>query len=321
MSLPPPRAALLGVLFMIGGVFFGTVLDVAIKFLSSGYALHQIILIRTIVAVAILVGVALRQDGDFRQFRTRRATAHLVRTVIVLVSNFCFFVGLAAMPLADALAIAFVAPMVITAASALFLNEPVGPHRWGAVIAGLVGVVVMLRPGSGIIQPAALLILASAVCYATSQLMSRQMRETETTVTLNIYLHLGFLIVSVAMGLIAGDGRFMGAPDGIFAFLFRPWIWPAPLDWPVLIIVGVSVALAGLFASQAYRLAEAALIAPFEYLGMPLAILAGVAIFGDWPDTTAWTGITLICGAGLYILWREIRHRAVKDPAIPVGDI
>lgn len=316
-----PRAALLGILCMIGAAVFGTLLDVSIKFLSSGYPLHEIILIRTLVAIGMLVIFVLRQDGDFRQFKTKRVGAHLVRTLIVLLSNVCFFTGLAVLPLADALAIAFVAPMFITAASALILKEHVGPHRWGAVIVGLIGVVVMLRPGTGVVQPAALLILLSSICYATGQLMVRQMRGTESSATLNIYLHLGFLITSLAMGLIAGDGRFLGQQESMFTFLLRPWVWPTTADWPVMVVVGVSVALSGLMVSQAYRLAEVALIAPFEYLAMPLAIIAGVVVFGDWPDGTAWAGMTLICGAGLYILWREMRHRSVKDPALPVGDI
>jgi len=320
MTMATPRAALFGILCMIGAALFGTTLDVATKFLSSGYALHQIILIRTIIALAAMIGIAWAQDGDFRQFRTTRVRAHLLRTLIVLLSNLCFFTGLAALPLADGMAIAFVAPLFITAASALFLKEPVGPHRWGAVVAGLIGVVVMLRPGSGALQPAALLIVTSSLCYAASALMGRQMRDTESSVTLNIYLHLAFFVTSAAMGLFAGDGRFMGAPDGLFAFLFRPWVWPAAADWPVLILVGVCIALAGLLVSQAYRLAEAALIAPFEYLSMPLAIAAGVVVFGTWPDHTAWAGITLICGAGLYVLWREMRHHAVKDPALPLGE-
>ncbi len=315
------RAALLGILCILGAVLFGTVLDLAIKFLSSGYALHQIILIRTLVAIAFLVGMVLWQDGNFRQFRTRRISAHFWRTVIVMLSNVLFFTGLAALPFADALAIAYVSPLVITAASALFLGERVGPHRWGAVIAGLIGVIVMLRPGAEAMRPAALLILLSSLCYAASQLMTRQMRGSESTVTLNIYLHAGFLVISLGMGLVAGDGRFLPGTGETMAFLLRPWIGPSTGDWPILIVTGLSVAVAGLFVSQAYRLAEAAVIAPFEYLGMPLAILAGAAVFGTWPDLTAWAGILLICGAGLYLLWREMRHHSVKDPAIPVGDI
>ncbi|MCX8509936.1 MAG: EamA family transporter, partial [Rhodobacteraceae bacterium] len=104
--MTPARAAFLGILCMIGGVFFGMVLDVSIKFLSAGYALHQIILIRTLVAIAVLIAEALRQDGHLRQFRTRMVRAHLLRTLVVLGSNVAFFTGLAALPLADALAIA-----------------------------------------------------------------------------------------------------------------------------------------------------------------------------------------------------------------------
>ncbi len=322
MTATPRRAALLGILCMIGATAFGTILDVAIKSLSPTYALHQIILIRTVVAVAVLATLTLRMDGDFRQFRTRRKRAHLLRTLIVVLSNVCFFAGLSAMPFADALAIAFVSPLLITACSGLVLKERIGPHRWGAVIAGLAGVVIMLRPGAGVIQPAALLVLTSSVCYATSQLMTRHMRDSESSVTLNIYLHAGFLIVSLGMGLVAGDGHISAGGNGPLAFLLRPWIRPPVADWPLLIVTGVSVAVAGLSVSQAYRLAEAALIAPFEYLGMPLAILAGVLVFGEWPDRTAWTGITLICGAGLYILWRETRRSRVHDPALPVtGDL
>lgn len=321
MTPTTQRAAFLGILCMLGAVFFGTVLDLAIKFLSSGYALHQIILIRTIVAIAVLVAMVLWQDGDFRQFRTRKISAHLWRTVIVMLSNVFFFTGLAALPFADALAIAYVSPLIITAASALFLGEKVGPHRWSAVIIGLVGVIVMLRPGAEAARPAAILIVLSSVCYAASQLMTRAMRETESTVTLNIYLHAGFLLISLAMGLVAGDGRFLPGAGETMAFLVRPWVWPSAGDWPILIVTGLSVAFAGLCVSQAYRLAEAAVIAPFEYLGMPLAILAGAAVFGTWPDLTAWVGIVLICGAGLYILWREMRHNKVQDPAVPVGDI
>jgi len=319
--MTPPGAALLGILCLVGGVFFGTVLDVAIKFLSGGYPLHEIILIRTLVAIAVLIGVVLFRDGHFGQFRTRRPGAHLVRTLVVLGSNVCFFTGLAVMPFADALAISFVAPLFITAFSALFMGEPVGPHRWAAVIAGMTGVVVLIRPGAGIVDPAAILLVLAALFYATGNLIGRHMRETESTVTQNIFLHLGFLVTSIGMGLAAGDGRFMAGPDSVTAFLLRPWVWPPLADWPVLIVTGVAVAIAGLLVSQAYRLAEAGLIAPFEYLGMPLAILAGAVVFGTWPDATAWIGIVLICGAGLYILWREMIRARVKKPAISIGEL
>jgi drug/metabolite transporter (DMT)-like permease len=102
----------------------------------------------------------------------------------------------------------------------------------------------------------------------------------------------------------------MGHPS--LEFLFRAWVWPAPGDWPILIMLGMSGMLGGLFISQAYRLSEAAFAAPFEYVAMPMAIMWGVTVFGTWPDTTAWIGIALIVGSGLYLLWRE----SVKDATL-----
>jgi len=172
----------------------------------------------------------------------------------------------------------------------------------------MAGVVVMLRPGSGMIQPAAILVLASALCYALSHMMTRQMRGTESAITLSFYVQVGFVVVSLAMGIVAGDGKFSGSTNPSLAFLLRPWVWPVAADWPAFAATGLAVAIGGLMVSQAYRLCEAGLIAPFEYAGMPMAIFWGALVFGSWPDATAWVGITLICGAGLYTLWRETRR-------------
>jgi drug/metabolite transporter (DMT)-like permease len=112
------------------------------------------------------------------------------------------------------------------------------------------------------------------------------------------------------MGLWVGDGHLAGSSDPSLAFLFRPWIWPPVADWWAFLATGLAVGIGGLMMSQAYRTCEAALIAPFEYVGMPMAILWGALVFGTFPDFTSWVGIALICGAGLYTLWRETRRRA-----------
>jgi len=168
----------------------------------------------------------------------------------------------------------------------------------------------MLRPGSGVVEPAAILVLISAFCYASSHMMTRRMRDTESAFTLNFYVQCGFVLVSLAMGLTVGDGHLAGSPDASLAFLFRPWVWPPMHDWPAFIATGLAVGIGGLMMSQAYRLSEAALVAPFEYVGMPMAIFWGAVMFGTWPDATAWVGIALICGAGLYTLWRETVARS-----------
>ena len=111
------------------------------------------------------------------------------------------------------------------------------------------------------------------------------------------------------MGVFVGDGHLSGSADPSLAFLFREWVWPPMGDWPACVATGLSVAVGGMRLSQAYRTNEAALIAPFEYAAMPLAIFWGATVFGTWPDRVAWIGIVLIIGAGMYTLWRETRRK------------
>ena len=298
-----------GIFFALGGGVVLSVNDLAIKALSGSYALHQVILLRAFIGLAIVLCVIAASRSGFRQLRTKRPLDHLFRVCIVMVSNVTYFVGLSLMPLADAVATAFVAPLLVTLMSAVILGEQVGPRRWGAVMVGMVGVVIMTRPGAGVIQPAAILVLISALCYASSHMMTRRMRHTESAMTLNFYVQIGFLVVSLSFGLFAGDGHLAQAPGSTWEFLFRPWHLPPQSDWWAFAATGIAVGVGGLMMSQAYRTTEAALVAPFEYIGMPMAIFWGVVVFGTWPDRTAWAGIALICGAGLYTLWRETVRR------------
>lgn len=306
--------ALTGILFAIGGTLIFSVNDVSIKFLSGGYALHQVILIRAMVAMAFILAMIHWSDRGWAQLRTQRPATHLARVAIVMLSNVTYFTGLAVMDLADAVAVAYVSPIIITLLSILFLGEKVGPRRWAAVIVGMLGVIVMLRPGSGVIQPAALLVLISAVLYASGNLLARHMGGTESAMTLSFYVQTGFIIVSLAMGLWAGDGH-LASEEEIWAFLFRPWIWPPVEDWPIFLATGLSVGIGGMMVTQAYRTTEAGLIAPFEYVGMPLAIFWGLVVFGTFPDAVSWVGIALICGSGLYVIWRETVRRRESDAA------
>lgn len=306
---PSSNTTLTGVLLALGGSVVLSINDVAIKFLSGDYPLHEVILFRACIGLVFLALLIRLSGQSFRLFRTRRPKDHLIRVGIVMVSNVTYFLGLAAMPLADAVAVAYVSPLLVTLLSVILLGESVGPRRWAAVAVGMVGVLIMLRPGSGVIQPAAILVLISALCYALSHMMTRRMRDTESAITLSFFVQCGFVVVSLSMGLVVGDGKFAGSSDPSLEFLFRPWIVPAASDLPAFLATGLAVAVGGLMVSQAYRLCEAGLIAPFEYAGMPMAIFWGVMIFGTLPDRTSWIGIALICGAGLYTLWRETIRR------------
>ncbi|MEQ9257529.1 MAG: DMT family transporter [Roseovarius sp.] len=280
--------------------------DVAIKFLSDGYALHEVVMIRALVALTTF-GLAVLPFVGLSALRTRRPGVHVIRGLCVVFANTFLFLGLAALPIADAVAIFFVSPLIITVFSVVFLREKVGAYRWGAVAVGFVGVLLIMRPGTSAFQIASIFPVISATLYATLHMITRKIGGTESAATMTFYSQLTFFVLSAAIGLSIGDGRFSGAVHPDLEFLVRPWTSIAQEDYFLLGLLGVSGLFGVLFISQAYRLSEAAFAAPFEYVSMPMAIFWGVTVFGTWPDALAWAGIALILGSGLYLVWRETR--------------
>lgn len=296
---------LAGIMAAMGASIFFSLNDMSIKFLSGDYALHQVVLTRSIFGLVFTLAIFVPLEGGLSVLRTQRFGSHMLRGAFVVTANMTFFLSLAALPIAEVTAVFFISPILITALSVVLLGERVGPRRWIAVALGLLGVIVMLRPGSGVLHPAAFLPLLAALCYALLHMMTRKIGGTERASTMAFYIQLTFIIVSAAIGLFLGDGRFAGTGDPSLEFLFRQWIIPPIGDFTIMALIGIGSAFGGYLISQAYRMCEAGLAAPFEYVAMPLAILWGVLIWGDWPDATAWVGIALIIGAGLFIAIRE----------------
>ena len=286
--------------------------DASIKFISGGYALHQIVLFRSVIGLVILCGVFIPLAGSFSVFRTNRLGMHLLRGLCVVFANLCFFLGLASLELAEGTALFFVSPLLITVFSVIFLKEVVGRHRWLSVCVGLVGIVIILRPGTDAFQLASLLPLGAATAYACLHMLTRYIGKTESAQTMSFYIQLTFVIVCSSFGVIAGGGQFSGFDNPSLEFMFRAWTVPDTSDYLIFLIIGVASAFGGFFISQAYRMAEAGYVAPFEYIAMPLALFWGASLFGEWPDGWSLTGMCLIVGAGLYIVWREavnMRHQ------------
>lgn len=323
-SAPAARAIspqLVGILCVMGAATIWSIHDVVIKSLSGGYPLHQITFIRGIVASLATLAIFLPLDGGWRNLRTSRWRVHLLRAFLVITANMSFYAGLASLPLGEATAIYFFAPLVITALSAFVLGEHVGPRRWAAVAAGFLGVLLVIRPGLEAFKPAALLPLLSAVCYGALQVTTRYLGFSEKASTMAFYMQFSFVLFSGTIGLLLGDGRFSGSGDPSVEFLTRAWIWPPAGDWPVLIGIGCLVSLGGYIVSQAYRHAEGGLIAPFEYVGMPLSIAFGIFFWGDWPAPVSWIGIALIAGSGIFVFLREAwlgRRPREKVPIRPM---
>ncbi|WP_323803732.1 DMT family transporter [Sulfitobacter litoralis] len=307
--------------FVLAGVFAISINDMLIKQLSGGYPLHEIVFARALIG--IIVGLALVQiEGGWRILKTRQAHWHLLRGLLVVIANMTFFLALAAMPLADATALFFVAPLFITLLSIPILGEKVGVMRLSAVAVGFVGVIIMQRPWADAqaLQASRLVLLlpvVSALTYALNQLMTRKLGVHSKASALSVYIQGVFLCVSLGFFLVAGDGRFVTTDSTpSMVFLLRAWVWPAAGDAWIFLALGCNAAVIGYCLSQAYRIADAATVAPFEYIGLPLAVFWGLMIFGDLPVWEVWVGIGLIIGSGLFVFLRERQKAkvAVKSP-------
>ncbi len=312
-----PRMQVWGIYCVLGAMVAMSIQDMVIKWISGSYPLHEVVLARGLVAI-VLTLFFVRREGGMVLLRTRRLPLHMFRGLLVVVTNMGFFLGLAALPMAEALALFFVAPLFITVLSVPVLGEKMGPRRWFAVATGMIGVVIMLRPGEGLVNWAAFLPVIGAFAYAVLQMITRRLGVTERASAMAFYIHLTFILVSVAIGLTVGDGRFAGSGHPSLEFFFRAWQWPGPPDVGLLLACGSLAAISGYLLTQAYRIAEATAVAPFEYVAMPMAVFWGVTIFGDWPDLTAVVGIVLIVSSGLFVFVAE-RTRAWTADA-PASD-
>lgn len=297
---------LLGILCASGAWFAFSLNDVGIKYLSGAYALHQIVFVRAVVALCMTLLVFMPLEGGSALLKTRHPFMHIARGLCVVMANLTFFTGLATISLPEASAIFFVAPLFITALSVVFLGERVGPRRWMAVVVGLIGVVIMLRPGTDAFRLAGLLPLCAALGYAVLQILTRRIGLREKASTMSFYIQIVFVFVCAMFGLLVGDGRYAPGDNASLDFLLRAWVWPQPMDLAIMCGLGVASGFGGYLVSQAYRICQAAVLAPFEYLALLLAIFWGVVLWGEWPDLVAWSGIVLILGAGLYVFWREV---------------
>jgi drug/metabolite transporter (DMT)-like permease len=303
----------LGILCVLAAGTTFSIADMLIKTLSDDYPLHQIVFIRAVVALTIILGLFVPLEGGYRNLMSARWRLHLLRGCCVVVANMSFFVGIAAMPLGEATAIFFIAPLFITALSVPFLGETVGWRRWLAVLAGLIGVIMIIRPGTEAFRYAALAPVLAAFAYASMQIMARKLGMTEKASTMAFFIQFTFLVVCSAIGLTVGDGRFAeGIDNPSLLFLLRAWVMPQGTDAWVMLGVGCLSACGAYLISQGYRLAQATAAAPFEYIVLPLAIMWSIVVFDEWPDGVALAGILLILGSGLYAFWREnVRGQSV----------
>jgi len=271
-------------------------MDMMVKLLTGHLRVTQILFSAGVVGLLPIL-VMVRRRGGWSQLRTQRLRWHLARGSIGVLGAACSFYAYSRLPLADAYAIAFSAPLFITMLSVPLLGEHVGWRRWSAVGIGFLGVVIMLRPGAGIFGLGSVAALGGAVGHAGSVLLVRHLRRTETLAAQMFY---PTCVTIVATGLTL------------------PWAWtpPSPGEWLLLLAIGACSGVAGICLVTAYRGASATIVAPFQYTQMLWGMAYGFLLWRQTPDTQMLLGAMIVVCTGLYILHREtVRHTEIGSSA------
>jgi drug/metabolite transporter (DMT)-like permease len=188
----------------------------------------------------------------------------------------------------------------------------VGPRRWLALFIGFLGVLLIVRPGVGNFNLGSLFILLSVLFYALAAILTRKLQSTDSSATMAYYSSLVYLVATfVLTPLVIAVGDIPNAHPSV-AFLFRPWATPSLLDWAIMSALGLVWAGGMYFTARAYSAAPASVVAPFEYIALPISVMWGFVIWRELPTWTTWVGASLTLASGLYILYRERKERAMK---------
>ncbi len=269
-------------------------MDAAAKLLGQTIPPLEVSFSRFVFQGVFAVAAALVLRQEVRIFPPRFGL-HVLRGCCISIATLFFFSALKVMPIADALAVFFVEPMILTMLSALFLKEPVGPRRWAAVAVGFVGALFVIRPGAGLFGLAGLLPLGCATFAAIYLLLTRSLAGTASTLSM-------MLIAAIWGSALLGLALFVATGFGVEGATF---VVP---DGPELALMATIGAIA--FASHtllvlAFARVPAVILAPLSYMEMVSAAVLGFVIFGDLPDAITWAGVALIVASGLYIAHRE----------------
>ena len=275
----------LGIAYMAAGMFMFAAVDAQAKFLTETLHPVQIVWSRQFgLLVGVLIMLALRGPS---LLRSRHPWLQVTRGVMAACSAGIFITAISYVPLADAVAVAFAAPFMVTVMGALILREPVGLRRWTAVTIGFVGTLIVIRPGLGVIHPAVMLVLLAALLFALRQILSRVLTGADPVSTTVAYTALaGSFVVSVPLPFF--------------------WQWPATgTEMALLCSIAVMAGLAELMVIKALEVAQAVVVAPLQYSLLIWGTIYGYLIFGQLPDFWTWVGAAIIIVTGAYTLNRE----------------
>ena len=291
-----------GILLILGAVFFFSCSDAASKYLTGTLPALQVAWFRFVVFVIVMVPISVSVQG-WAGLRAKQPVLQILRAFGVLGSAVLFVVGLGMLPMAEATTMAFVSPIFVTALSIPFLGETVGIRRWAAVLVGLVGVTIVVRPGLGAFNSAAIYPILSALSWAVALVITRRTADADSPITALTYAAMvGFVVLT---GIIPFDWVAMGGREIL-----------------VGVVTGVTSTLAQGLIVLAYRHASASLLAPFFYSQLVWSVGLGVLVFGNVPDLWTFAGAAVIIASGLYTAHRErIRAKERAHAATLEGQV
>ena len=290
-AIPP---VLTGILLAVSAMLVIPFNDGIAKVLTARYPVAEIVWGRYVFHFLLLLPLILRKHGP-RSLLPDRAGLHLLRGAFTVCATFFFFWALKTLPMADTLALMFSYPFLITALSPWLLGEKVGPRRWTAVVVGMLGAIVIIRPGTDVFQWSSLLGMAAALCMASYWIVTRRVSGSAPPLVAAAYAALTGIVAMPV--LFAAD-----------------WVLPSATDVALLAAMGAIGAGYHLLLVKALDFAPASVLAPLGYCEMINATLIGYLVFGDFPDALTWTGIAIVIAAGIYI---SVRERRVAEPVEP----
>jgi S-adenosylmethionine uptake transporter len=267
-------------------------IDAIAKWLSGAISSGQIAWSRFFFQTLLMLPLYLRTRGPVL---TPALPMHAMRGALIALATLLFFSALKYLPLADAISIFFVEPLILTLLSALFLAEPVGWRRMTAVAVGFAGSLLIIRPSFQALGLPALLPLGTALSFAVYLILTRKLALHEHPARMQFYAGLfGGLVMTAA--LVGGDALDIA----VLSF-----VWPNREQWLLLASLGVIATTGHLMVVHAFQRGSAGLLAPFQYVEIIGATILGVIFFADFPDALTWTGVGIIVGSGMYIFHRE----------------
>jgi len=278
----------LGIALMMSGLLLFTLGEALVKLLARDYDIPQIVWGR--YAFHALFTVLFFSRGNLlRQARTARPGLHVGRSALMLVATACFFTALRYLPLADAVAIVFVGPLLVTAFAIPLLGEQVGARRWAAIVVGFAGALIIVRPGAPGMHWATVLPLISAACYALYQILTRIAARSDSAET--------SLFWTSAFGVVAMSAAV-------------PFFWRAPdaAGWAMMVALGAAYGFGHYLLIRGLEIAPASRLSPFLYTQIIWATLLGLLIFDQFPDGMTFLGLAVVIASGIYIWRRETRQ-------------